>query len=647
MTTIAPYGSWTSPITAQQAAEVGRPPQWTGFVGDEVWWVEPRSTEGGRYTVVRQTPDGPQELLPAPWNARNRVHEYGGQPWTAVDGTLVFTNWDDQRVYAVSVDEQAKPRPLTPEPDRPHGYRYSDLQPGLPGEAWMVRETVTGPHPTDVVRDLVAVTLTGEVRRLGASHHFMTAPHLSPDGRLAAWIGWDHPNMPWDSTELVVAEVQADGTFGPHRVVAGGRDVSVCQVAWDADGSLLALMDPDGWWNLHRLTLSADGMTTKCLFAAEEEHGGPLWTLGLRWFAPLGGEHAGKYVLLRKGRPAVLDPAAGTLTDVDVDLPSWAPSLAARGGRIAGVAAGPKQLGRVVTVDLDAGSAVATLSHPTTELPPAEYLPEPQERFFSGPDGDVPAFVYPPTNPDFAAPEGELPPYVVHVHGGPTSAVSPTADLQIAYLTSRGIGVVAVNYGGSTGYGRAFRNRLRGNWGVVDVADCEAVAKALAAEGTADGKRLGIRGGSAGGYTSALSAVTCTTYAAATIMFPVIDMLGFVEGGTHDFESQYLFGLVGTLPEDRQKYVDRSPITHTDSLACPVLLLQGLEDEVCPPEQAQAFVDAIRGRGIPHAYVAFEGEQHGFRRAESIVTALESELSFYGQVFGFEPAGVPTLRLER
>lgn len=596
--------------------------------------------------MMRQTVDGPQELLAAPWNARNRVQEYGGQPWTAIDGVLVFTNWDDQRVYALRVGEDTDPRPLTPEPDVPHGLRYSDLRPGLPREAWMVRETVTGAKPTDVVRDLVAVTLSGQVRSLGASHHFMTAPQLSPDGRLAVWIGWEHPNMPWDSTELVIAEVQGDGTFGPHRVIAGGGGVSVCQVAWDSDGSLVALMDPDGWWNLHRITLAENAVTTQCLYAAEEEHGGPMWVLGSRWFAPLGGRHAGKYVVLRKGRPAVLDPDAGTLTDVDVDLPSWAPAIAARDGRIAGVGAGPKNTARVVTVDLDAGS-VEALSVPTGELPPAEYLPAPEERWFPGSEGDIPAYVYPPTNPDFAAPEGELPPYVVHVHGGPTGAVSPTADLQIAYFTSRGIGVVAVNYGGSSGYGRAFRERLRGKWGVVDVADCEAVAKALAAEGTADGKRLGIRGGSAGGYTSALSSVTCTTYAAATIMFPVIDMLTFVEGGTHDFESQYLFGLVGELPEDRQRYVDRSPITHTDSLACPVLLLQGLEDEVCPPEQAEAFVAAIRGKGIPHAYVAFEGEQHGFRRAESIITALESELSFYGQIFGFEPVGVPQLSLDK
>jgi dipeptidyl aminopeptidase/acylaminoacyl peptidase len=638
VTSIAPYGSWTSPITAAQAAAVSGQPHWTGFVGDEVWWVEPRTAEGGRYTVLRHTLAGPQELLPAPWNARNRVHEYGGKPWAAVDGLLVFTHWDDQRVYVV---RDGNPEPLTPEPEQKHGLRYSDLLPGRPGEVWAVRETIIGPKPTDLTRDLVAITLDGEVRRLGSSHHFMTAPRLSPGGVRAAWIGWEHPHMPWDETELCVADVLPDGTFGPHRVVSGGPGVSICQAEWESDDALLALGDPDGWWNLYRVRLDGE---TENLLRVDEEIGGPLWMLGATWFSPLGD---GRMALLRGRRLAVLDAAAGTLTDVPcaAELPAWGMSIATQGSFIAGVAAGPKATPTVVSVHVERDE-LHTLSVPTGELPPAEYLPEPVERRFDGPDGEIPAYVYPPTNPDFAAPDGELPPYVVHVHGGPTGAVDPVANLQLAYLTSRGIGVVAVNYGGSAGYGRAFRERLREQWGVVDVADCETVAKALAAEGTADPQRLGIRGGSAGGYTSALSSVTLQTYAAATIMFPVIDLLDFSEGGTHDFESQYDRGLVGRLPEDRQRFVDRSPITHVDSLACPVLLLQGLEDEVCPPAQAEAFIAAIKGKGIPHAYLPFDGEQHGFRRAETIIAALQAELSFYGQVFGFEPPGIPPLQLD-
>lgn len=639
VTKTSPYGSWTSPITAAQAAAVGSPPHWTRFVGDEVWWVESRTAEGGRYTVMRQTPDGPQELLPAPWNARNRVHEYGGRPWTAVDGVLVFTNWDDQRVYAL---RDGGPEPLTPEPEERHGLRYSDLQQGYGDEVWAVRETITGRRPTDVERDLVAVTLRGQVRRLGASHHFMTAPRVSPSGTQAAWIGWEHPHMPWDESELCVAEVLPDGTFGRHRVVAGGPGVSVCQAEWETDNALVALLDSGGWWNPHRVQL--DGKTENLLRddQREVEIGGPLWALGPTWFGAL---EQDRYAVLRSGRLAVLDAVTGMLTDAPVDLPVWGTAVTTRGNVVAGVASGPRSTPAVTSVDLSDGS-VRTLSVPTGELPPPEYLPEPVERRFEGPDGEIPAFVYPPANPDFTAPDGELPPYVVQVHGGPTNGVSPVADLQLAYFTSRGIGVVAVNYGGSTGYGRAFRERLREKWGVVDVADCETVAVALADEGTADRQRLGIRGGSAGGYTSALSAVILQTYAAATIKYPVIDLLAFAEGGTHDFESQYDRGLVGKLPEDRQRFVDRSPITHAARLACPVLLQQGLEDQVCPPTQAEAFIAAIKGKGIRHAYLPFEGEQHGFRRAESIIAALESELSFYGQVFGFEPPDVPVFALE-
>lgn len=639
MTTTAPYGSWLSPIGAAQAAAASGAPHWTDFVGEEVWWAESRTSEGGRVTLMRQRSDGTlEELLPAPWNARNRVHEYGGKPWASVDGVVAFTNWDDQRVYALRVGS-TEIVPLTPEP---HGIRYSDLRAERAGEVWAVRETATGPAPTDVERDLVAIPVNGgNPRVLGRSHRFMTSPKLSPDGRRAAWIGWDHPSMPWDSSELCVAEVTPEGAFAEHRVVTGGGGVSVSQVEWESTDTLLASIDPEGWWNLHRVRLSGD---IENLLATEDELGGPLWVLGCRWFASLGD---GRYAVLRSGRLAVLDERAGTITDVPSvgELQAWASVIAARDGVVAGVAGGPRRRPAVVTVDL-AGGEVRQLSVPTGELPDPEYLPVPRERVFTGPDGrEIPAYVYPPTNPDYSAPVGELPPYVVHVHGGPTGRYLPSIDLQFAYLTSRGIGVVAVNYGGSAGYGREFRERLREQWGVVDVADCSAVAEALAAEGTADPARLAIRGGSAGGYTSALSATTVRTYAAATIMFPVIDLLSFAGGETHDFESRYLDGLVGPLPETRERYVERSPLTHADDLACQVLLLQGLEDQICPPAQAERFVASVRGKGIPHAYVPFEGEQHGFRRAESITAALEAEMSFYGQVFGFEPPGVPVIEL--
>ncbi|PRX44977.1 dipeptidyl aminopeptidase/acylaminoacyl peptidase [Prauserella shujinwangii] len=640
----APHGTWTSPLQASDVAAAGALPQWVAAVGGELWWAESRPAEQGRITLLRAGDDGPEELLPAPWSARNRLHEYGGRPWVETGGLIAFTHWADQRIH-VRDPRTGHTAPVTPEPAEPHGVRYGDLRRGPDGQVWAVRETSTGPRRTDVRRDLVAVSPAGgEPVPLAASHHFLTAPQPSPDGRHAAWLGWDHPAMPWDGTELCVAEIRADGTFGPHRVVAGGPDVAVCQLEWESAGSLLALLDPGGWWNLHRVTL--DGELTN-LAPVERELGGALWKPGTRWFAPLGG---GRHAVVAAGRLAVLDEATGTVTDVPeaAGLTEWSPTLTAVAGGVAGVAAGPRSEPAVVRLDL--GSGTLTRPGAPVEPPAREHLPVPRRRWFGSVDGEpVPAYVYPPANPDHRAPDGELPPYVVHVHGGPTGRHQGTLDLEFAYFTSRGIGVVAVDYAGSTGYGRRYRERLREQWGVLDVADCVAVAEALVAEGTADPERLAIRGGSAGGFTSAAAITSVRTFRAATIKFPILDLAAWTgEGGeTHDFESRYVEGLVGPLPDTAERYRERSPLHRAASTAGPVLLLQGLDDQICPPEQADRFVAALHGTGVPHAYLTFPGEQHGFRGAETIEAALEAELSFYGQVFGFAPPGVPRLELRR
>jgi dipeptidyl aminopeptidase/acylaminoacyl peptidase len=642
---IASYGAWTSPLAAQDVAGAGGSVQWVDLHDGETWWAESRPEEGGRVVLMRAGAPGeqPRQVLAAPWNARNRVHEYGGRPWAFVGGKIVFTHWVDQRLYVVDPDDAAAtPEPISPAPAREHGDRYADLTASPDGaEVWCVRETQLSDAPVDVHRDLVAVPLDGsqQVRVLAASHHFMSAPKPSPDGRHVAWLGWNHPAMPWDGTELCVAELTEDGKVGEHRVIAGGPTESVCQFRWESPDALLALTDPQGWWNLHRVTL--DGAVTN-LAPCEDELGGPLWRLGSSWFAPLGG---GRHVVLRGSTLAVLDERSGTITDVETDRPVWSGQIAAADGVVVGTAAGPHQEAAVVRLDLSTGDTTeVTAGHP---LPLDQaYLPTPQERIFTSPDGArIPAFVYPPTNPDFAAPEGELPPYVVHVHGGPTGSVEGTLSLNFAYFTSRGIGVVAVNYGGSTGYGRRFRDRLRGQWGVVDVQDCAAVAQALADEGTADPARLAIRGGSAGGFTTAAAMTLPSPFACGNAMFPAIDMVSFASGETHDFESRYLDGLIGPLDTSRALYVERSPSARPDKLTGPILLLQGLEDQVCPPAHTEAFARAIDGSGIRHAYIGFPGEQHGFRRAETIKAALEAELSFYGQVLDFEPEDVPRLAL--
>ncbi|MBB5908519.1 dipeptidyl aminopeptidase/acylaminoacyl peptidase [Actinoalloteichus hymeniacidonis] len=654
--TISPYGAWNSPIDAADAARSGGGVLTADLHFGEVWWTESRPEEGGRVALIRRAADGRTlEVLGAPWNVRNRVHEYGGKPWAVFAGDggkqVAFTHWDDQRVYVLALDEpDAIPKPVSPAPERPHGYRYSDLVAGPDGrEVWCVRETVIGDSRVDVRRDLVALPVAGTaaqdadaVRVLTATHHFLTAPRPSPDGRHVAWIGWEHPAMPWDGTELCVAEITEDG-FGPHRVLAGGPSESVCQLRWTDDDALDVLTDPTGWWNPHRVRL--DGTSTP-LLDAEVEIGGPLWQLGASWFAPLGD---GRHVVLRGGRPALFDESDHSLVDIETPLTAWRASLACDGHTIVGVAGGPHSKPAVVALDVETLTPQILTGQPEG-LPDAAYLPLPEARVFTGPDGQrIPAAVYPPTNPDFAAPDGELPPYLVHVHGGPTGQHSTVLDPTIAYFTSRGIGVVAVDYGGSSGYGRAFRERLRESWGEVDVADCAAVAQALADEGTADPARLAIRGGSAGGWTTAASLTTVSVYRCGTALFPILDLEGWSGSGgeTHDFESRYLDSLVGPLPETAQRYRDRSPIHHVDRLAGPILLLQGLEDEICPPEQSDRFAAQLEGRGIPFAYLTFEGEQHGFRRFETVQTALRAELSFYAQTLGFQVSGVPTLQLRR
>ncbi len=637
MVKIAQFGSWESPLTAEMVGAAAVAPKWVDLHDGQAWWAESRPREDGRVALMREGPAGPVEVLPAPWNVRNRVHEYGGRPWTVLaGGAVVFTNWADQRVYVLDGDEP--PRALTEEPARHHGVRFGDLSPG-PGDTSVlcVRETMTGERPTDVRRDLVEIPIDGSgPRSLGASHHFMSGPRLSPDGARLAWVGWDHPNMPWDGAELCVAEVGGD-----HKVLAGGPRESVCQAEWESPDSLLVLTDPDGWWNLFRVGL--DGVAVN-LAPCAEELGGPLWVIGSRWFAPLGD---GRYAVLRSDRLAVLDEHAGTVTDVPTDLTSWSADVTVHDGAVVSAAGGPTSELAVVRVDATTGAAT-TLSARPLDPPDEAYVPLPQERTFTGKDGQsIPALVYAPRNPGFAGPDGAAPPLLVYAHGGPTGKAGDTLKRDIAYFTSRGFAFAAVNYGGSAGYGRAFRESLNGQWGVVDVQDCAAVAAALAEEGTVDGARLAVRGGSAGGWTAAASMTAVDTYACATIMYPILDLTGWTDHGgeTHDFESRYIEGLVGTLPEHADRYTDRSPIHHVDRLAGPVLLLQGLEDEVCPPEQANRFVASLDGSGVPHAYLTFDGEQHGFRRASTVTAALEAELSFYGQVFGFTPPGVPVLEL--
>jgi len=648
----ARYGAWPSPIAPSDVAVAGV--RLSGPVavhiptGDEVWWAEGRPAEGGRTVVVRRDAAGAvSDVLPAGWNARTRVHEYGGTDWLPLPGGgLAFAEWSDQRVYRLDPGS-AEPVPLTPEPAEAAGLRYADPVLGPGGdEIWWVREA----HSDGTIRrHLVAVPVSGAaatdpaaVREIAGGSDFLAFPRPAPDGRRVAWIAWDHPRMPWDGTELRVGELGPDGTVTSVATMLGGEDESVLQPEWADADTLYVVSDRSGWWNLYRLPADGGG-EPEPLCPRAEEFGQPLWQLGTVTYGLLAD---GRLVVLHGTDTialGVLDPATGELTDLDLPYTLYG-SVAVDGDIVLTTVASPVEAAAVLAVDLRT-AATTVLRRSMTDPPDPAYLPQPRSIVVAGPgERDVHAHVYPPASPDAVAPDGELPPYVVFVHGGPTGHSPAVLSLEKAYFTSRGIGVIDVNYGGSTGYGRAYRERLRREWGIVDVEDCVAAVQALVRDGLADGARLGIRGGSAGGWTTLAALTTTDVFAAGVSYYGVAELIEFA-ADTHDFESRYIDGLVGTLPEDRDVYVERAPLSHVDQLSCPVLLLQGLEDKVVPPSQAELFAAALEKKGIPHAYLPFAGEQHGFRKQETVVATLEAELSFYGQVFGFEPPGVPKLPL--
>jgi len=682
------YGEWRSPI---DGADVARKQVGLAFpVIDAagVWWQESRPEEGGRIAVVRQGPDGiKHDLLPMPWNARTRVHEYGGKSYLPLPDGFVFANFADQRLYrcrTTASGEMLNPEPLTGAPGPDITDRFADLVLSPAGdEVWCVRERHLGTGR--IKRAIVAIPLDGSaagnrtpVRVLVMGSDFYAYPAPSPDGTRLAWICWDHPRMPWDGTELRVAALDGAAPvsdLAQQQLLMGCDTESVLAPVWRDDRSLYVISDRSGWWNLYVADLLA---FPRALCPREEEFADPLWQLGLRPYAVLGDGRLAVAYGTGETRLGVLDPDSGRLTDLDLPYQVFVSGVSVAGQTIATIAGGPAVPTTVISAEVPAAGGnprVRELSRSGDSLPDPAYLPVPRAARLTGPSGSVVhAIVYPPANPAFRGPEGERPPYIVWVHGGPTSQVVPRLDLEKAYFTSRGIGIIDVNYGGSSGYGRAYRERLRGQWGIVDVADAMTAALALAESGEADGKRLGIRGGSAGGWT-ALAAVTSGigvlagpnesreggsagpvgndppepsrnrgVFAAVASYFGVADLRGFA-AHTHDFESRYLDGLIGPLPEYDALYAERAPVGHVNDATCPVLLLQGLDDPVVPPAQSESIAADLAAHGIPYAYITFEGESHGFRKAENIVASLEAELSFYGQIMGFTPPGVPVVPL--
>ncbi|MFF5211839.1 prolyl oligopeptidase family serine peptidase [Streptosporangium sp. NPDC000396] len=616
-----PYATWPSPISTTGVARSGLRLGFPTVLGEEAWWTEDRPAEGGRTTIMHRGTDGTHhELLSAPWSARTRVHEYGGRSYVVVPGDgVVFANLADQRLYLLLPG--VEPEPITPEPGLEAGLRYADMV-FHDGQVWCVRER----HHDNgkVSRSIVSIPLHGgaEPRERVSGSDFYACPTISPDGEHLAYICWNHPRMPWNGTELRITKL-ADGA---SWTVSGGSTESVLAPQWRDDRRLYLISDRSGWWNLYQVGIYDASLRALC--PVEEEFSGPLWQLGGRPYQVLADGRVA--VLHGQGdlRLGVLDPDSGVLTDLEVPYDGWDQALASDGHVLTGIGYGPSAPRSIVRVDTVTGR-VHELRRDVDELPDIAYLPLPEiVRIESRFGRDVHAFVYPPSNPGVTG-DG-APPYVVFVHGGPTGRATSALDLEKAFFTSRGIGVLDVNYGGSTGYGRAYRDRLRGQWGVVDVEDSIAAAEWLAAQGLADPERIAIRGGSAGGWTVMAACCVSDTFAGGVSYYGVSSLSSFI-ATTHDFESRYIEWLVG--PEDSALYGAREPLGQAAGVSCPMLLLQGLSDPVVPPAQSQAFADALAERGVSCTYLTFEGEAHGFRRAETRSAALATELAFYQQIF--------------
>lgn len=624
------HGSWKSPITSElivsKAVGLGQ----IHLDEGSIYWVETRPSEDGRSVIVQRSAEG--ELLdrtPPEFNVRTRVHEYGGGAYSVKNGILYFANFADQRLYGQAPDTD--PTAITME----DGMRYAD---GVVDSAFerllCVREDHTGGglHP---VNTLVGIPLRdrGRAQILCSGNDFYSSPRLSPDGSRLAWLTWNHPRMPWDGTELWVAEFATDGSLAQLQLIAGNATESIFQPEWSPDGILYFVSDRSGWWNLYRWT----GAEVEALWLKEAEFGKPQWVFGMSTYAFESAERiVCSYSTGGFWQLAVVNTRSRETRPLDLPFTDISSVRAAR-GHLVFCGASPAQAPAIVDYEFD-NERLTVLRESAPSQVGSGYLATPLPVDFPTRDGGMAhGFFYPPASCDFVASSGERPPLLVMSHGGPTAAATNRLKLETQFWTSRGFAVLDVNYGGSTGYGRAYRLRLQGEWGVVDVDDCVSGALFMAQSGKVDGDRLAIRGSSAGGYTTLCALTFKTAFRAGASYYGVSDLETLAQD-THKFESHYMDSLIGAYPQRRDLYQARSPIHAAEQLSCPVIFFQGLEDRVVPPAQAEIMVGVLRAKKLPVAYVSFPDEQHGFRKADSIKRALDAELYFYGRIFGFEPA---------
>lgn len=622
------YGTWESPLTARKVASGTLGLSGIQLSGEEVYWLETRPDEAGRTVPVRLGPDrNSEDVISEGFNARSRVHEYGGGSYLAEAGEVYFANFEDQRLYKVAPDKE--PKPLTPEID----LRFSDFSIDTQrGKLFAVCEdhTVKSKEPDNYLVSLNAEEPASPESLIGG-HDFYSSPRLSPDGSRLAWVTWDHPSMPWDETSLHLGELDKAGRIENSRVIAGGQSESVIQPKWGPHGRLYYVSDRDNWWNIYRWAGSEERVTEK-----EAEYARPQWQFGISTYDFPTSE---KIVFTYKegGRWYLAESNLNGGSEETFELPyTQISSLKADGDRVWFVGGGPKQPLGIRRYSRKDGELETFRLSTSLDLDEG-FISYPRQLTYPSGDGEkVHGFYYPPKNKEFVGPDDESPPLIVISHGGPTSASGDDLSPEIQFWTSRGVSVLDVNYRGSTGYGREYREKLKGNWGVVDVEDCAAGAQYLVEEGEVDPDRLIIRGGSAGGYTTLAALTFKDVFDAGASYYGVSDPAALTEG-THKFESRYLDGLIGSYPEEEEVYRERSPIDHVENISAPVVFFQGTEDRVVPPSQAEEMYSSLKQRGITTAYLPFEGEQHGFRREENIARALEAELFFYSRIFGFEP----------
>jgi len=628
---VVPYGSWESPITSDLIVAgtiaVGQPL----IDGDDLYWLEMRPLEGGRSVIVKRDVEGRiADVTPPGFNARTRVHEYGGGDYVACDGAVYFSNFSDQQIYVQR--NGGPPEPLTTIPNM----RYADAIVDEQRQRLIcIREDHTAAG-REAVNTLVSINFAdGAADVLVSGNDFYSSPRLSPDGNRLAWLTWNHPNMPWDETELWVANIKDDGSLDHPDRIAGGNQESIFQPQWSPRGELYFVSDRTGWWNLCRLN---EANVVEPVVEMEAEFGMPQWGFGMSTFAFESAERVVcSYVEKGIWRVGIIDTRTRKLERIESPYTDITYVRAAPGYAVMR-AGSPSEPLSIVRLNLKTRRFEVLRRSNNIEIAEG-YLSQPETVEFPTEAGlTAYGFFYRPTNANYRAPDSEHPPLLVLSHGGPTAASTTVKSFGIQYWTSRGIGVLNVNYGGSTGFGRAYRDRLRAQWGIVDVDDCVSGARYLVARGEADPDRLMISGGSAGGYTTLCALTFRDAFKAGASHYGVSDAEALAKD-THKFESRYLDRLFGPYPEAREIYYARSPINFSDRLSCPVIFFQGLEDKVVPPSQAETMVAALQAKGIPVAYIEFAGEQHGFRQAQNIKRALDGEFYFYAKIFGFEPAG--------